>query len=145
MPSFNKVLLIGNLTRDPQIKTVNNTLATFGIAVNRKWRDRDGNPQEETTFVDCEAWGRTAEIIGEYLTKGSCVHIEGRLKLDQWEDKDGNKRSKLQVTVESLQMMDSKGSGQSSEPAQRRAPVGAGSRPTAADEYPDHMQDEPPF
>ena len=122
MPSYNKVLLMGNLTRDPQLKqTPNNmSVAEIGLACNRKFKGKDGEMREETTFVDCEAWGRTAETMAKYLSKGRPVFVEGRLKLDQWQDKDGNNRSKLRVVIESFQFIDSRG-GQSSTPPQETA------------------------
>ena len=111
--SFNKVMLMGNLTRDPELKyTPSNTaVAQIGIAVNRRYRTKDGEDREETTFVDCDAWGRTAEVMNQYLSKGRPVFIEGRLKLDQWQDQDGGNRSKLKVVIESFQFIDSKGDG----------------------------------
>jgi len=122
MPSYNKVLLMGNLTRDPQLKqTPNNmSVAEIGLACNRKFKGKDGEMREETTFVDCEAWGRTAETMAKYLSKGRPVFVEGRLKLDQWQDKDGSNRSKLRVVIESFQFIDSRG-GQSSTPPQETA------------------------
>ena len=86
MANFNKVLLIGNLTRDPELKHTpsNQAVATIGLAVNRTYNTKDGEKREETTFVDCEAWGRQAEVMSQYLAKGRPVMIEGRLKLDQW-------------------------------------------------------------
>ncbi|MHC5067168.1 MAG: single-stranded DNA-binding protein [Planctomycetota bacterium] len=109
--NYNKVIVAGNLTRDPQVRFFANerAVADIGLAVNRRWRDRDGNNQEETTFVDVECWGRTAELVGQYLTKGRGCLVEGRLKLDQWEDKDGNKRSKLKVVADNVQFLDSRG------------------------------------
>lgn len=94
MASFNKVLLMGNLTRDIEVRHTpsNQAVARIGLAVNRKYRTKDNEEREETTFVNCEAWGKTGEIMAQYLRKGSPVFIEGRLKLDQWEDKDGQKR-----------------------------------------------------
>ena len=109
--SLNKVLLIGNLTRDPELKHTagNQALANFGIAVNRRFRTASGENREEVAFIDCEAWGRTAENIGKFFAKGRPIFIEGRLKLDTWEDrKDGSKRSKLKVVVENFQFVDSK-------------------------------------
>src|SRR5215217_7238771 len=100
MASLNKVMLIGNLTRDPEIKYTpkGTAVAEVGLAVNRVWSTEQGEKREETTFVDVELWGRTAELAGEYLKKGSPVFIEGRLKLDTWEDKQsGQKRSKMRV------------------------------------------------
>ena len=109
MPNLNRVMLMGNLTRDPELRhTPNNTaVAQIGLAINRRWRNQNGEQQEETTFVDCEAWGRTAEVINQYFRKGRPIYIEGRLKLDQWEDKQGGgKRSKLKVVVESFEFLE---------------------------------------
>ena len=109
--NVNKVFLMGNLTRDVELKFTpsNQPVATFGLAMNRRYKTKDGENREETTFVDCEAWARTAEVMNEYLAKGRPVFIEGRLKLDQWQDKEGNKRSKLRVVVENFQFVDSRG------------------------------------
>lgn len=112
--SFNKVMLLGNLTRNVEVKHLSgdNAVGNFGLAVNRKFKARDGDLREEVTFVDCEAWGRTAEVMGQYLSKGRPVFIEGRLKLDTWQDKnDGSNRSKLKVVVESFQFIDSRNDG----------------------------------
>ena len=114
MASFNKVMLMGNLTRDVELRYTpngNQAVANFGIACNRKFKTQSGEEREEVTFVDCEAWGRTGEVMKEYLSKGRPVFIEGRLKLDQWEDKEGKKQSKLRVVVENFQFIDSKGGG----------------------------------
>lgn len=110
MSSFNRVILLGNLTRDPEVKyTAKGTaIGRIGLAVSRKFKQGD-EWMEETTFVDIELWGRTAEIAGEYLKKGSSAMIEGRLKLDQWDDKaTGQKRSKLLVVGETLQLLGGK-------------------------------------
>ncbi|MFG0276239.1 MAG: single-stranded DNA-binding protein [Phycisphaerales bacterium] len=109
--NYNKVLLLGNLTRDIELRHISgdNAVANIGLAVNRRYRTKDGENREETTFVDCEAWGRTAEVMSRYLAKGRPVFIEGRLKLDQWQDKDGQNRSKLKVVVENFQFVDSGG------------------------------------
>ena len=132
MPSYNKVLLMGNLTRDPQLKqTPNNmSVAEIGLACNRKFKGKDGEMREETTFVDCEAWGRTAETMAKYLSKGKPVFLEGRLKLDQWQDKDGNNRSKLKLVIENFQFIDSRGSQTSEPPA--TATATAAPAPTSA-------------
>ena len=114
MLNYNKVFLMGNLTRDPEVKYASNgtAIAKLGLAVNSTWTNRDGQKQEETTFVDVDAFGRQAEVIGQYLKKGRPVMIEGRLKLDQWDDKQtGQKRSKLGVTLEGFQFLDSRGEG----------------------------------
>jgi len=114
MPNFNKVFLMGNLTRDVELKSTpsNQQVASIGLAVNRRWRTPEGEDREETTFVDCEAWGRTAETLSKYLSKGRPVFIEGRLKLDQWEDKEGKKQSKIRVVVEGFQFIDGPRSGE---------------------------------
>jgi single-strand DNA-binding protein len=114
MPSYNKVILMGNLTRDIELKFTpsNQPVATIGLAVNRKFKTKEGEDREEVTFVDCEAWGRTAEVMKQYLVKGRPVFVEGRLKLDTWQDKEsGQNRSKLKVVVESFEFIDSKGGG----------------------------------
>lgn len=111
--NFNKVFLMGNLTRDVELRHTsgNQAVANIGLAVNRRYTTQSGEKREETTFVDCEAWGRTGEVMSQYLKKGRPVFIEGRLKLDQWEGKDGSKQSKLRVVVESFQFIDSGGGG----------------------------------
>jgi single-strand DNA-binding protein len=115
MASFNKVILLGNLTRDPQVKyTPSGTaVAEIGLAVNRYWFDKQTNSRrEETTFVDVTLWSRDAEVAGEYLAKGRPVLIEGRLQLDSWDDKTtGQKRSKLRVVGERMQLLGSRGEG----------------------------------
>ena len=114
MASYNKVLLMGNLTRDVDLKQIGNgqSVANIGLAVNRRFRTQSGEDRDETTFVDCEAWGRQAEVMAQYLSKGRPVFIEGRLKLDTWQDKnDGSNRSKMRIVVESFQFIDSRGEG----------------------------------
>ena len=147
MASFNKVILLGNLTRDPEVRyTPKGTAVTeLGMAVNRVYTAENGEKREEATFVDVTLWGRTAEIAGEYLRKGRPVFIEGRLQLDTWDDKQsGQKRSKLKVVGEALQLIggrpggggDEEGSGGTR--ASRPAPP-----PKAAASAPD--DDEIPF
>ena len=113
MPSYNKVILMGNLTRDVQLKSVagGQAVAEIGIAVNRKFKLKDGTEKEEVTFVDCECWGPRADVIARYFTKGKPIFIEGRLKLDSWEDKDGQKRSKMRVVIEDFQFVEGRGGG----------------------------------
>lgn len=115
MGNYNKVLLMGNLTRDVELRHLPNgtqQVGNFGIAVNRKWRDQQGELREEVTFVDCEVWGKTAENMAKFFSKGSPVFLEGRLKLDTWQDKnDGTNRSKLKVVIESFEFAGSKGEG----------------------------------
>jgi single-strand DNA-binding protein len=117
MASFNKVILLGNLTRDPEVRYTpkGTAVAELGMAVNRVYTAENGEKREETTFVDVTLWGRTAEIAGEYLKKGRPVFIEGRLQLDSWEDKQsGQKRSKLKVVGEGLQLLGSRPGGSGS-------------------------------
>jgi single-strand DNA-binding protein len=114
MASFNKVLLMGNLTRDPQLKYLpsQTAVAEFGIACNRRFKSAQGEDREEVTFVDCAAFGKTGEVINQYFTKGKPIFIEGRLKLDQWEDKQGGgKRSKMSVVVENFQFVGGRDGG----------------------------------
>lgn len=114
MPNLNRVFLMGNLTRQVEIKHTGGNVAVgnFGLAVNRKFKSKDGQQQEETLFIDCTAWGKTAEVMAQYLGKGDPVFVEGRLSLSQWEDKNGGgKRSKISVTVENFQFI--KGGDQS--------------------------------
>lgn len=115
MASFNKVILVGNLTRDPQVRYTpsGSAVTDIGLAVSRTWFDKQSNSRkEDTTFVDVTLWGRTAEVAGEYLSKGRSVLIEGRLQLDQWDDKEtGQKRSKLKVIGENMTMLGSGGGG----------------------------------
>lgn len=104
MPNFNKVILIGHLTSDPEIKNLQggSSVTSFGIAVNSKWKSRQGEVKEDIMFIDCAAFGRTAEFIYQYFNKGSAALVEGKLKLDQWQDKDGNRRSKHKVSVDNV-------------------------------------------
>lgn len=115
MASFNKVILVGNLTRDPQVRytTGGTAVAEIGLAVSRQWFDKQSNQRkEETTFVDVTLWGRQAEVAGEYLAKGRSVLIEGRLQLDSWDDKEtGQKRSKLRVVCENMTMLGGRNEG----------------------------------
>ncbi|MBN1126945.1 MAG: single-stranded DNA-binding protein [Sedimentisphaerales bacterium] len=110
MPSFNQVVLAGHVTRDPEVQyTQSQTpVASFGIAINRKWTGQNGQEQQEVTFVDCEAWQRTAEVLGQYVRKGDPLLVYGRLKLDQWTDQSGQNRQKLKVVAQGIQMLGSK-------------------------------------
>lgn len=114
--SFNRVILQGNLTRDPEIRSAgaDNKVANFGIAVNRRWKDSAGQPQEDVTFVDCTAWGKRGEAIGQYFHKGEPILVEGELRMDQWDDKTtGQKRSKLLVNVTQFAFVGGKRDGDS--------------------------------
>ena len=116
MNGFNKVILAGNLTRDPELRytPTGTAIAKFGLAINRKWRDsQTGDLKEDVTFVDIDVFGKSAETVGQYMKKGSAILIEGRLKLDQWEDKQTQqKRSRLGVVAENFTFL---GSGQRGE------------------------------
>ena len=110
MASYNKVILMGNLTRDPELRTLPNSqtlVCDFSLAVNRRWKDAGGADREEVLFIDCAAFGKTAETIAGNLAKGRPIHVEGRLRLEQWEQ-DGQKRSKIRVVVEQFRFVDRK-------------------------------------
>jgi single-strand DNA-binding protein len=107
MAGYNKVLLLGNLTRDPQLSyTPSQTpVVDFGVATNRRWTGQDGSQRDETCFVDCRAFGRTAENINKFFNKGKPIFLEGRLTYDSWTAQDGSKKSRLRVTVENFQFL----------------------------------------
>jgi single-strand DNA-binding protein len=137
MASFNKVFLIGNLTRDPELRYTPSgaAVANLGLAVNRYYNTKDGERREEVTFIDVTVWNRQAENCCQYLKKGRPVHVEGFLKMDSWDDKTtGEKKTKLKVEAESVQFLDSRGGGDSGgetdfQPAparEARRPVGNG-------------------
>ncbi len=123
---FNKVILIGNLTRDVELRYLpsGQALAKCGIATNRRFKDSSGMQKDETMFIDFTVWGRSAEIANQYLHKGSRVLIEGRLTLEQWTDQNGQKRSRHSITVENLKMLDRKGENEAS--SQSSAQTGYG-------------------
>lgn len=110
MASLNKVLLIGNLTRDPDVRMMTNgrPVCNFGLALNRSYKDAEGNRKDETTFVDVECFGPRAEAVGRFFTKGRAIFVEGRLKLDQWETKEGEKRSAIRVVLDNFEFVDSR-------------------------------------
>ena len=154
MANFNRVILAGNLTRDPELRYTpkGTAIAAFGLAINRKWKTETGEMKEEVTFVDIDAFGRQAEVVAQYMKKGRPFLVEGRLKLDQWEDKNTHqKQSKLKVVLEGFSFIDTKGvdGGVPSEAPRARpaapaaAPAGA---PAAAEpEAPELEQDDVPF
>jgi single-strand DNA-binding protein len=108
MAALNKVLLIGNLTRDPEVRmmTSGRPVCNFGLALNRNYKDAEGNKREEVTFVDVECFGPRAEAVGRFFSKGRPIFVEGRLKLDQWESKDGEKRSAIRVVLDNFEFVD---------------------------------------
>lgn len=114
MPSFNSVTLMGNLTRTPELRKTNNgtPVARCSLAINRRWRTETGEDREEVTFVDCDAWGKTAETLAKYCAQGDPLFVSGRLKLDTWKDKATNEdRSRLGVVIENFQFLKSKPGG----------------------------------
>jgi single-strand DNA-binding protein len=143
MASFNKVILIGNLTRDPELRYTPKgmAIAKVGLAVNRKWRSEGDEQKEEVTFIDIDLFGKTAENVGHYMRKGSSMLVEGRLRLDQWDDKQtGQKRSKLAVVGETVQFLGGKSEGGTA-PAPRSQPPTT--EPTASDTPPADSDDVP--
>jgi single-strand DNA-binding protein len=151
MANFNKVILAGNLTRDPEVRYTPKgmAIAKFGLAVNRTWKNEAGETKEEVTFVDIDAFGRQAEVISQYLKKGRPILVEGRLRLDQWDDKQtGQKRSRLGVVLEAFQFLDS-GRGDGAGSRQASASSAAPSAPPPAEapepEGPAPEEDDVPF
>ena len=155
MASFNKVILLGNFTRDPQLKYLpsQTAVAEFGIACNRKFKSAAGEDREEVTFVDITAFGKQAELINQYFTKGKPIFIEGRLKFDSWEDKQGGgKRSKLTVVLEGFQFIGGRdgggGGGGRSQGYEGGADEGGPSAPPQrgpSRQAPSQPQAQPPF
>lgn len=147
--NLNHVTLAGHLTRNPEGKVLpgGSTVAKFGLACNRTFKDAAGNKREEVTFIDVETWGRTADAVLQYLVKGRPLYVEGRLKLDQWEDAQGQKRQRLSVVAESIQFLGSKpmaadGQAAPTGDAPATSPAGA---PAASRAVPPPLDDEPPF
>ena len=161
MASFNKVILLGNLTRDPELRYTpkGTAVARLGLAVNRRWTGEDGQPKEEVTFIDIDAFGKQAELISQYLKKGRALFVEGRLRLDQWEDKQTQqKKSRLGVVLESFQFVDGPGRGEGgpggagvtapppARPAPSRpAPASQAPAPSAESDSPPPEDDDVPF
>ena len=157
MASFNKVILVGNLTRDPELRYTPKgmAIAKVGLAVNRVWTNEAGEKKEEVTFVDVDVFGRTAENLAQYMRKGSPILIEGRLRLDQWDDKQtGQKRSKLGVVGEVVQFLGSSNRGGEaggeaptahSAPRSRPAAPASAPAPESEPDVPPHEGDDVPF
>jgi len=157
MANFNKVIIAGNLTRDPELRYTpkGTAVVRMGMALNRTWKNESGESKEEVTFVDVDVWGRQAEVIAQYMRKGRPLLVEGRLKLDSWEDKNTHqKQSKLKVVLESFSFIDSKGpdagagagAPPSGDPARR--PAAAPAKPAAApaeNGEPPPEEDDVPF
>ena len=147
MANFNKVLLMGNLTRDPQLSYLPSQTAVvdFGLAVNRRWKSREGEDREETCFIDCRAFGRIAENINKYLSKGRPLFVEGRLTFDSWTAQDGTKRSKHRVTVENFQFLPGGPGGRAGQTEEGAS--GAGTQGVPAERGPEEQTsaDDIPF
>lgn len=154
MASYNKVLLMGNLTRDPEVRVTPGgmTIAKLGLAVNRRFRTKEGEQREETTFVDIDAFGAQAETIQKYCSKGSGLFVEGRLRLDQWQDKStGENRNKLSVVLEGFQFVGGRGDSagnsgggyEQSSPPQRSRSQGGGTPQRAS--QPEEFDEDVPF
>ena len=147
MASYNKTMLMGNLTRDPEVRYTpkGSAVCDIGLAVNRVYSTEDGQKVEEVTFVDVVLWGKTAELAGKYLHKGRPVFIEGRLQMDSWEDKaTGQKRTRMRVVGEQMQFLGSAPDGQEKPQGQRGAPPARGQRPAPRQQEPvDDWGNEP--
>jgi len=130
MANYNKVILVGNLTRDPQLSYLpsQTPVCEFGLAVSRRWKGTNGEPREETCFIDCRLYGRQAETFNQYMAKGRPVLIEGRLQYDTWEGQDGTRRSKHRINVQGFQFLDS---------SRGAAPQQQQQQPTAAPRAPE--------
>jgi single-strand DNA-binding protein len=149
MASFNKVILVGNLTRDPELRYTpkGTAIAKIGLAVNRVWTSESGEKKEEVTFVDVDVFGRTAENVSQYMRKGRPILVEGRLRLDQWDDKQtGQKRSRLGVVAETVQFLGSPtgNEGGSPAPARPRPAAAAPAAASAAEPHEGGEADGPP-
>jgi single-strand DNA-binding protein len=148
MASLNKVMLIGNVTRDPEVKYTpkGSAVADVGLAINRNYTNQNGEKIEEVTYVDVELWGRLAEIAGEYAKKGRPIFVEGRLRIDSWEDKQsGQKRNRLKVVGEGLQLLGSRSGGQGGGTGadfEGEAPAPRPSRPAPAKSSPSEAGDD---
>jgi single-strand DNA-binding protein len=151
MPNYNRVILMGNLTRDPELRYTpsGQAVADIRVAINRRSRTPNGERRDSTTFVDVTAWGRQAEVINEYLSKGMPIFLEGRLNLDEWTSQDGQRRSKLRVVLENFQFVtprsQSRETASPTSPPPRRQPgraAGAG-EPSPSDDEGEPFDDVP--
>jgi single-strand DNA-binding protein len=152
MANLNKVMLIGNLTRDPELRVTpkGTAICTFSIAVNRKFKDDSGGEREEVTYVDIEAWGKSGENISKYCTKGRPLFVEGRLRLDQWEDKTTKeKRSRMKVVLENFQFLgggrSEGGAGEGGEPRTYAPRPASGAPKPSAPPPQENLDEDVPF
>lgn len=150
MANFNRVILAGNLTRDPQLSYLpsNTPVAEFGLAINRKWKSQNGEMRDETCFVECSCFGKQAEILNQYMSKGRGLLVEGRLQFQQWTAKDGTKRSKLKVVVDRFEFLDGGGRRSEDSPARAEqsypAPESSAPAPAAPPPAADFQESGPP-
>ncbi|MHC4294439.1 MAG: single-stranded DNA-binding protein [Planctomycetota bacterium] len=155
MANYNRVILVGNLTRDPQMSYLpsQTPVVEIGLAVNRRWRSKEGEQREDTCFIDCTAFGRQAETLNQYVKKGNPLLVEGRLQLDRWEGQDGQKHSKHRVIIENFQFLGSAGGGRTGAPSRTGAaksepsqqPKADGAPATQPDPYEQSGAEEIPF
>ena len=150
MANYNKVILVGNLTRDPQLSYLpsQTPVCEFGLAVNRRWRSQDGEQREDTCFIDCRLYGKQAETFNQYMAKGRPVLVEGRLQFDTWEGKDGSKRSKHRVNVQTFQFLGGRGGGAGGAPQQSQQAPEPQSQQAPTDDFnnpPEPPGDDIPF
>jgi single-strand DNA-binding protein len=134
---FSKVIIVGNITRDPELRSTpsGTQVCGFSVAVNRNYRDGSGEQKENVSFFDCSAWGKSGEIIAQYAKKGSGILVSGRLEQRSWEDKEGQKRSRVEIVVEDFNFIGgADGSASGSKSASGAA---------ASDVAPDDISDEP--
>ena len=136
---FSKAIIVGNITRDPELRSTPSgaQVCGFSVAVNRTYKDNSGANQESVSFIDCSAWGRAGEIIAQYAKKGSGILVSGRLEQRSWEDKEGQKRSRVEIVVEDFNFVGGNGDGGASGGSR------GGSSAAAADVAPDDISDEP--
>ncbi len=137
---FSKAIIVGNITRDPELRSTPSgaQVCGFSVAVNRNYKDSSGTNQESVSFIDCSAWGRAAEIIAQYAKKGSGILVSGRLEQRSWEDKEGQKRSRVEIVVEDFNFVGGNGDGGNSGGSR-----GGSSAAATADVAPDDISDEP--
>jgi single-strand DNA-binding protein len=148
MASLNKVMLIGNMTREPQLSYLpsQTPVVEFGLAISRKFKKQDGSQGEETCFVDCQMFGKRAEVVNKYFKKGDPIFVEGRLKFDQWNAQDGSKRSKLRIFVENFEFLGKGGGGGGGQGGGQSEPAGQGDYDQGPDmPYGGGMDDDIPF
>lgn len=147
MANLNKVFLMGNLTRDPELRYTpgGTAVCEFGLAINRSWTGKDGQKHEETCFVDCQAWARTGEVITEYCKKGRPIFVEGRLNFSSWEGKDGQKHSKLRVTVDNFQFLGGGRRDDAAAPPRQKAAPAPAPEAAADSDAPYQVDDDIPF